>query len=186
MDKEYAMLREEILLSMQAIKNYNTLLYGTTTALLAFAFKLSHESLFLLPFSVIFPVYFLIKREMMQMVRIGAYMSVFLEEKLDIRWESRLILYDVMFPSNEHRNVSLDAYTGLSFFCICLSVMHTDYAVFDMRCNILIGIQLSLTLISILLFIILAPNYPEMKRDYLAQWKKIKSAELTNTLLKKY
>lgn len=86
MDKEYAMLREEILLSLQTIKNYNNLLYSATSALLAFASALSHEIIFLLPFAVIFPLYFLIKREMMQVLRIGAYISVFLEEKSDIRW----------------------------------------------------------------------------------------------------
>lgn len=58
MDKEYSMLRDEIILSMQTIKNYNNLLYTTTVALLAFAFNSSREILFLLPFVVIFPLYF--------------------------------------------------------------------------------------------------------------------------------
>lgn len=185
MNKEYAMLREEILLSMQTIKNYNNLLYSATTALLAFAFALSREILFLLPFAVILPLYFLIKREMMQVVRIGAYMSVFLEEKLDIHWESRLISYDAMFFKNKHRRISLNAYTGLSFLCVFLSVMHTDYAVFGMHCKILLAAQASLTIISILLFIIQAPNYTKIKREYLAQWKKIKSAELAENILKR-
>ena len=48
MDKEYLMLREEIILSMKTVKNYNNLLYTATTALLAFAFSASQEILFLL------------------------------------------------------------------------------------------------------------------------------------------
>lgn len=178
------MLREEILLSMQTIKDYNNLLYASTGALLAFAFSASSEFLFLLPFAVIFPLYFLIKREMMQVVRIGAYMSIFLEEKSGIHWERRLILYDAMFSKNKHQHISLNTYTGLSFLCIFLSAMHTDYAVFDMRCKILLITQALLFIISITLFIIKIPNYTEIKKKYLSRWIKVKISELTENNIK--
>lgn len=38
---EYSMLRDEIMLSMKTVKNYNSILYTSTVALLAFAFNLS-------------------------------------------------------------------------------------------------------------------------------------------------
>ena len=49
---EYEMLREEILFSMQTVKNYRTLLYSIVIAVLAFAFDKDEAILFLLPFCV--------------------------------------------------------------------------------------------------------------------------------------
>lgn len=184
MYEEYSMLREEIMLSMKTVKNYNNLLYTATAALLAFAFDSSREILFLLPFVVILPLYSLIKREMMQTLRIGAYINVFLEEKTDIHWESRLASYDTIFAKNKHRRIPLNAYAGLSFLCIFLSAMHTDYATFDGYRKICLATQASLTVFCIILYLVKAPDYIKMKRECLAQWKKVKSAELAETHLK--
>lgn len=184
MDKEYLMLREEIILSMKTVKNYNNLLYTATTALLAFAFSTSQEILFLLPFIVIFPLYFLIKREMMQVLRIGAYITIFLEEKSNIFWERRLIMYDTMFSKNKHKHIPLNAYSGLSFLCIVLSASHTNYSNFDVYCIICLSIQIILTIISIILFVIKSPNYIKMKKEYLKQWERIKNIELSKSIQK--
>ena len=84
---ESTMLREEIMLSMKTVKGYNNILYTTTVALLAFAFNSANSALFLLPFIVLIPLFLLTKREMMQVMRIGAYILVFLEESSIINWE---------------------------------------------------------------------------------------------------
>lgn len=118
------------------------------------------------------------------MLRIGAYINVFLEEKSNIRWESRLSIYDTIYSKNKHRNIPLNAYIGLSFLCILLSVLHTNYINFSNYCKICLVTQICLTIISIILFIVKSPNYIDIKKDYLAQWKKIKEIELAESYLK--
>lgn len=59
MEKEYLMLKDEIMLSMKTIKNYNTMLYTVSAALFAYAFNSQNELLFLLPFVILFPMYYL-------------------------------------------------------------------------------------------------------------------------------
>lgn len=177
MNEEYSMLRDEIMLCMKTVKDYNNLLYTATAALLAFAFNSSEGILFLLPFVVIVPLYTLIKREMMQAMRIGAYINVFLEEKTSIQWESRLISYDTMFTKNKHRLIPINAYAGLSFLCIFLSAMHTNYSTIDTRCKICLAAQVLLTAFCIVFFIFKSPNYAKMKKGYLAQWTKVKCTE---------
>ncbi len=49
MSNEYLMLREEIMLSIKNVKNYNSLLYTATVALLAYAFDSSREIQFSSP-----------------------------------------------------------------------------------------------------------------------------------------
>ena len=53
---EYEALKEEILFSMQTVKNYRTLLYTIIIAALAFAFDKNEAILFLVLFCAIIPI----------------------------------------------------------------------------------------------------------------------------------
>ncbi len=185
MNSEYSMLREEILLSMKTIKNYNNLLYTSTAALLAFAFKSFQSYLFLLPFVVIFPLYFLIKREMMQVMRIGAYILVFVEEDTEINWERRLNTYDTIFNKNKHKFVPLNAYFGVSILCVFLSALNLNYQEWDISCLLCLIAQIMLAIISVILFIIVSPNYIKMKDQYIKEWIEIKRVEKQNIKIRK-
>ena len=179
---EYSMLREEIILSMKTVKNYNNVLYTATVALLAFAFNFSDSALYLLPFIVVIPLYFLKKREMIQALRIGAYILVFLEKNSSIKWESRLNMYDALFRKNSHKHIPLNAYLGISFLCISLSVANTDYSVFDSYNITLMIIQIILSIVSLVAFGFLSPNYISIKSEYIKQWTKIKTMEETEKI----
>lgn len=174
---EYSMLREEIILSLKTVKNYNNILYTATVALLAFAFKSSDSTLYLLPFIVVIPLYFLTKREMIQALRIGAYILVFLEKNIDIKWESRLNMYDEYYKKNAHKHIPLNAYLGISLLCVSLSIANTDYSVFNSYNITLMIIQIILSIVSIVAFGFLSPNYISIKSEYVKQWTKIKAIE---------
>lgn len=79
MDKqvEYEALREEILFSMQMVKNYRSLLYTIVIATLAYAFDKDVAILFLIPFCAIIPLYLLAMHQVDSTMRIGAYIYVF-------------------------------------------------------------------------------------------------------------
>lgn len=96
---EYEALREEILYSMQVVKNYRSLLYTIVVAILAFAFDRDESILFLLPFAAIIPLYLLAMHQLDSTIRTGAYICVFLEDGTECQWETRLYMYDKL-----HRN----------------------------------------------------------------------------------
>lgn len=98
---EYEALREEILYSMQVVKNYRSLLYTLVIAILAFAFDKNEAVLFLLPFVAIIPLYLLAMHQVDSTIRIGAYICVFLEEGTECQWETRLYQYD-RFHRNQY------------------------------------------------------------------------------------
>jgi hypothetical protein len=178
MELEYKSLREEIILSMKTVKNYNNLLYTVVGALLAYAFDSKNPILFLLPFVVIIPLYFLIKREMLQTLRIGSYIYVFIEKNYtEINWETRLIKYDKLLSSyNKHRKIPNDAYIFVSFTCILLSIIYTSKNdIYELTiCTIL---QTILGLLSIYCFIIRRVDYTKEKNQYIKEWKIIKEKE---------
>lgn len=101
MDKqiEYETLKEEIQNSMQTVKSYRSLLYTVVIAALAFAFDKDEAILFLVPFSAIIPIYLLAMHQIDSVMRIGAYIYVFIEPGTECQWETRLYKYD-----NSHKN----------------------------------------------------------------------------------
>lgn len=183
MEKEYLMLKDEIMLSMKTIKNYNTMLYTVSAALLAFAFNSQNELLFLLPFVILFPLYYLITREAKQALRIGAYMIVFLEEKTNFSWESRLYLYDNTMKNNKHAKVPMVAYFSIGCLCILLSAMYTNYSIIDYYHIALIICQIILLFACVIMFVVKAPNYTKIKEGYVLEWEQIKRHEISIKIL---
>lgn len=177
MYEEYKMLREEIMSLIASRRNYNSVLYTVSVALLAYSFKVSDPLLFLLPFTVVFPLYTLILKETSHELRLGAYISVFIEKSTDIHWEQRLILYDSLINKNKQAPFSLNAYFGVSCLCIFLSAFYTDYSNINLHCIICTILQISLLVISLLVFVIKKPNYKKIKEQYIAEWKSVKEFE---------
>lgn len=177
MYEEYKMLREEIMSAITNRRNYNSVLYTVSVALLAYAFESSNPLLFLLPFTIIFPLYTLIIKETFHEIRIGAYISVFIEKSTDIHWEQRLVSYDSLADKNKHTPFSLNAYLGVSFLCIFLSVIYTDYSIINLHNVICAILQISSLIVSLIMFVFKKPNYKEEKTKYISKWKKVKKLE---------
>lgn len=128
---EYNNLRTEI---NQKIELHNTLLTFTITtvvAILTFAFVQEdiNPYLFLLPFCIIIPISMRIAYYRTTMVKISAYMIVFLEKELqDINWETRNAEFVKLSNSNVRKS-SRKSYiftklTVLRYFeCLLLSIV---------------------------------------------------------------
>lgn len=180
MDKqtEYEALREEILYSMQVVKNYRSLLYTLVIAILAFAFDKDETVLFLLPFVAIIPLYLLAMHQVDSTIRIGAYIYVFLEEGTECQWETRLYKYDKLHRNQySTKKTNIDPYWCISFCCLALSVMKLDFTNRNFNFYFVITMQIIILLGCIYLFVKKRPDYLETKEKYIREWKEIQAQE---------
>lgn len=180
MDKqiEYEALREEILYSIQVVKNYRSLLYTIVVAALAFAFDKNEAILFLIPFVAIIPIYLLAMHQIDSTLRIGAYIYVFLEPGTDCKWETRLHKYDQLHKRQySTKKTSIEAYWCVSVCCLLLSVIKLDYTNIDFMFYITIIGQIIVLMICIYLFIKKKPDYLSTKEKYINEWLEIQKEE---------
>ncbi len=176
---EYKSLREEILVSLQVVKNYRNMLYVTVVATMAFAFDKGIAILFLVPFCAIFPIYFLAKHQFDLILRMGAYISVFLEPGTDCRWETRLFEYDELYQDKySTKSISANAYISISSCCLLLSMLHLDLKNINVEFFVTCIIQLILLLVCIYLFLIKKMNNLVLKENYIREWREIQRNEM--------
>lgn len=88
-DVEYTMLKEEILGLISSSDNLIIAMYTITIAILAVAFETNNCLLFLLPFIVLFSFQGVLNRKRDNMVKLAAYIAVYLEEEKG--WESKFV-----------------------------------------------------------------------------------------------
>lgn len=83
--EEYASLRSEIIGLVSIQNNYVIAMYTITVAIITFAIQQKNEWIFLLPYIILFSFQRIISTKRNIMLRIAAYISVFLDE--DFGWE---------------------------------------------------------------------------------------------------
>lgn len=175
---EYEALREEILSSMQTVKNYRSLLYTIVIAVLAFAFDKGVAVLFLLPFSAIIPLYLLAMHQIDSTMRIGAYIYVFLEPDTECKWETRLLEYDKLHKNQySTKKSSIDPYWCISLCCLLLSILYLDYRNIGVEFCITIAVQVIILISCIYIFINKRPDYLVIKEKYIKEWQEIQKNE---------
>lgn len=180
MDKqvEYEALREEILFSMQMVKNYRSLLYTIVIATLAYAFDKDVAILFLIPFCAIIPLYLLAMHQVDSTMRIGAYIYVFLEPGTDCKWETRLIEYDKLHRNQySTKKTAIDPYWCVSFCCLILSVLKLNFYNIGIDFYITIMAQIFILIVCIYIFLKKRPDYLRLKEKYIEEWKEIQGTE---------
>ena len=180
MDKqiEYEALREEILCSTQVVKHYRSLLYTIVVATLAFAFDKNESVLFLVPFIAIIPIYLLAMHQVDSILRIGAYIYVFLEPETECKWETRLHEYDRLHKNQySTKKSSIDAYWCVSIGCLLLSIVKLYYTNMNIIFYITIIGQIIVAAICTYLFIKRIPDYAETKQKYIDEWLEIQKEE---------
>jgi len=94
MNKEYKMLREEIMFNMKQVYLYFALVVTAVSAMLVYFFnnidKLNSDSIFIAIFILLICAATRVKRFLSNNVSISSYMEVFLEPNIDERnWETR-------------------------------------------------------------------------------------------------
>lgn len=90
--EEYKMLREEVLHFMNKDTTLLTCLFSSVTAILFFAVEWKVEEGCILCFLVIIPIASKLAYHQKQMAKISAYLQIYLEPKLNMKWESFLFV----------------------------------------------------------------------------------------------
>ncbi len=175
---EYESLREEILFSMQTVKNYRNLLYTIVTASLAYAFDKDEAMLFLIPFCAIIPLYLLTMHQIDSTMRIGTYIYVFIEPGTDCQWETRLYKYDCLHRNQySTKKPSIDPYWCISFCCLALSVLKLKGIPLNLNFYLTVLMQIILIIICIYIFTNKRVDYLTIKEKYINEWKEIQRLE---------
>lgn len=88
--EEYKILRSEILYFMNKDTSLLTCLFSGVTAVLFFALKENIVEGCLLSYLIIIPICSKLAYHQKEMAKIATYISLFLENELDIKWETRI------------------------------------------------------------------------------------------------
>lgn len=174
-EKEYLMIREEIMHYYDLIQNLRNMLYISLAAILTFAISSDYDPLLcLLPYCVILPIYIVTIDYQYGMWSMGTYLLVFLEGE-QFNWETRLHILNTSLNEKMERHASSYHYpfvvTGLS--CTILFFLKIDYHEMNYRIIIEIIFAIILT-ISFLIYIKIQKTPDEIKSVYIHEWKNIK------------
>lgn len=180
MDKqvEYTALRTEISAAEQTIINYRNLLYTITTAVLTFAVNKGDALLFLVPFAAIIPIYLMAMDQVKAMMRKVTYIYVFLEPDTECKWETRLYARDKLHQKRHiSEKTSVDSYWGVSICCMALSVFFLTSETFGFKFCLTLCLQIIICVICVFLFFKKRPDYYNLKRKCIAEWRAIQKKE---------
>lgn len=94
-DKEYELLRQELVMDYESIRQYDYILYIGVAMILTFVFDSPQFIMCMLPYFIIVPLFFMARQKNYGVCLIGSYLYVFLEsEGTSYHWETRNKEYD--------------------------------------------------------------------------------------------
>ena len=176
-EKEYGMLRNEILASYGGIRQYENIMYTSVAAILAFAIGSNYYILCMIPYIVIISVYFIVMSTKAGICRIAMYMVVFLEGG-EFNWETRQLEYtwtnfndEARFPWRTHSQYYL-----LSWTCTISTLLKLwNSNSTSTRLQILISIAVMLfSLLVMLMFDKKIFSYGKTKKEMKKHWLEVK------------
>lgn len=173
-EKEYLMLREEIIHYYSIIQNSRNILYVAIAALLAFGVSSNEPLLCLIPYCVIIPIYIVTIDYQYGMWRIGTYLSVFLEGD-EFNWETRLHKLNSSVKMNRYATSYNWPFIITSLVCTGLFFLKTDYSTIDYKLIAEVIFAVLLTGL-FLMFVIVQKDPDDIKRVYLEKWNNIKNS----------
>lgn len=181
-EKEYLMLREEILQYLREYQSVRNMMYLVTATTLGFCFgKESNVSsyLFLLPLIVILPSYIIATDYRKNVVRAATYLMVFYEQEEDsiFHWETNLALIKKQCRFMTGTNYQHIPYYVCGILCIILYFGFLDW---ENICYSDVLLGSGVLVISAVIYI----YYREVKDDYVNEWKKIKEERNSNKIEK--
>lgn len=184
MENEYHTLREEMLRKIDLHNQLIMFSITTSVAILAYAFSQENAYIFLMPFCVVIPVSLRVIYYRSAMVKIAAYIIVFIEnEQDDLNWETRNnkigkgINNDIV---NRILKMNLN-YDGLIMLTTCYIVYLIKYISQNDIYNFyfILNIVWPLPLVIIEYFISKKGNgIYKTKHYWIDEWEKIKLSEL--------
>ena len=177
MEKEYLMLREEILNLCTIANNTLTLFYAFIAAYFAIAFNRSDSIYMILSYIAIYPVYIIILVNSQGSAKIGAYLAVFHEKKddSDFKWETRNLAF---YEKNKTKFYRIGP-NNMPFFAVSFIV--TIYVIYDTY-RLIINENfntygMAKLIISLVLFIIILLIYLNNRKvstqTFVEKWEKV-------------
>lgn len=185
MIEEYKALRNEMLNKIELHNKLIMFTITTTVAILAYAFSQKSCYIFLLPYCIIIPVSVRVLYYRRAMVKITAYIIVFIEtNSKELNWETRN--HQINSPYNKkisskliNININYDCFI-LTIACYILFILNLNKD-FSNITNILIFIFWStFPLFFIIIELIISVKCNQLykvKQYWINEWKKLETAE---------
>lgn len=170
--REHDYLRKEIECNMEVVRKANSVLYVGITAVFAWAITMHNSAICLLAYCVIIPIYYIVLDYNIAIMKIGAYLFVFHNEK----WERRLHKVNVNRIINRHDSSYRNSFIYASIFTTILFFVLLDYSQIGSIEIIQIIICIAL-LLWFTIYIFLQKNNDIVKQAYINAWEDIKRNE---------
>lgn len=175
---EYKILRDEINQKIDLVNSLTTFTLTTIVAILTFALTKKNPLLYLLPFCIIIPMYMRISYYRSAMVKISAYMIVFLEEEIeDINWETRnAYLMDNIKRTDGSIVLRARYYENFVLSVICYILFIYNYIKGkEMDFILIIYISIPFLLVIWIWYTVRHLNDIEReKKEWIKEWEKVK------------
>lgn len=191
--REHEMLREEIL---QKINLQNTLLTFTiTTCIAVIAFALSQKNIifYFIPFFIIIPMTIRIAYYTSALVKLSAYMEVFLEEKDGYMWETRnrkLVNVRIEKKKNKWFDFTVYQHNECLILCLISYLLAAFYLLFEYNQEVYIKLLIWFIATFFLLLETHVTNRinraNKEKDNWVNRWSKIKELEYIDENFEKF
>lgn len=176
-EREYLMLREEIMKYYDIIHGSRNTLYVVLAAILTLAIPSDEPLLCLVPYCVIIPVYIVTIDYQYGMWRMGTYLSTFLEGE-EFNWETRLRKLNYNVKLNRHATSYHWPFAISGLGCTILFFLKIDYSKISYKMVLEIIFSILLT-VSFLIFVKVQKNPDEIVQECYRKWRVIKEQETT-------
>jgi len=175
--EEYLFLKDEIIRDGNSVHQYRNLMYTTTAAIFAFSFTQLEPLIFMLPVTMIMPIFKICMGRYSAMCRIGAYLYVFLEGDI-FKWETRLHEYDFYYSKSVKKSI-ISPYSLSIISCFLLFLYKFDYMNILLIENLIrIIVSCLITIICIIIIYIKQIDYIKLKNKYIKRWEHVKEKEI--------
>lgn len=180
MEKEYATLRDEILKLMQKRDDYTRFAYTVIAAIWTAAFAIENAYVVLLGMFILIPIAIRVTDVLYSSGHIAAYLSVFLESKIDAKWETMNYRYRKEYG---RQNKTMLRYVSARSDFVMLQILNTLIFWLYRKPPIFEYLAFDIVIILVQLLIILFTGYQchrsavaDIKReDNINKWRSIKS-----------
>lgn len=177
--EEYKMLREEIQNCVERDNSLVTFMVTAVSTILTFAISanLQVPFLFLISFCIIIPFTGRISHYKTNVARISAYLIVFLEPEMDIKYETRNSMVKSVKSKASKLLVAMRNYVGLLLGILSYAIYLVEYSNklgFSNWWDLLFCILPILLLILIFFMDKKIDSVPQEKKKWIENWKNLK------------
>lgn len=178
-NKEYMMIREEIMYMYKIIRELRYLLYITVASVLAFSIKQEEPLFCLVPYCIIFPAYYGTISHEYSMAKLGSYLLVFLEGE-DFNWETRSYKFNIS-PSNTRKHMETSYMPYLATAVACTILFTIKVSALSLSFGIFLRIILGYgCLAALVICMLIREDTTKRRGKYIEEWMRIKRKEESN------